>query len=87
MSATKKRMLDEASGNPKAKKPRKDDGGKKAKGGGEKNHATAVVSEELDFPRGGGTSFTPLEVKTIRAEAVREANEELFEVSFYTAVP
>lgn len=36
-------------------------------------------AEELDFPRGGGTSFTPLEVKTIRAEAVKEANVELFE--------
>ncbi|KAF7339807.1 rRNA biogenesis protein RRP5 [Mycena venus] len=33
----------------------------------------------VDFPRGGGTSFTPLEVKAIRAEAVKEANAELFE--------
>jgi rRNA biogenesis protein RRP5 len=39
-----------------------------------------VVSGEVDFPRGGGTSFTPLEVKTIRAEGVKEANEELFDV-------
>ena len=37
-------------------------------------------SDEVDFPRGGGTSFTPAEVKTIRAEAQREANEEIFEV-------
>jgi hypothetical protein len=36
---------------------------------------------EVDFPRGGGTSFTPLEVKTIRAEAVKEANDEMFKVS------
>lgn len=39
-----------------------------------------LPAEEIDFPRGGGTSFTPLEVKTIRAEAVKEANVELFEV-------
>jgi rRNA biogenesis protein RRP5 len=36
---------------------------------------------EVDFPRGGGTSFTPLEVKAIRAEGAKEADEELFEVS------
>ncbi|KAF9015563.1 U3 snoRNP-associated protein Rrp5 [Cyathus striatus] len=36
------------------------------------------AQEEVDFPRGGGTSFTPLEVKTIRAEAVKEADEKLF---------
>lgn len=42
--------------------------------------ASKLVSDEVDFPRGGGTSFTPLEVKSIRAEAVREANAELFEV-------
>ncbi|KAG7099001.1 hypothetical protein E1B28_000886 [Marasmius oreades] len=36
------------------------------------------TTEEVDFPRGGGTTFTPLEVKTIRAEAANEAEEELF---------
>lgn len=41
----------------------------------------SLLTEEVDFPRGGGTSFTPLEVKAIRAEAVKEANSELFEVS------
>ncbi|CAK5279992.1 unnamed protein product, partial [Mycena citricolor] len=40
-----------------------------------------LVAEEVDFPRGGGTSFTPLEVKAIRAEAVKEANAELFKES------
>ena len=39
-----------------------------------------LVADEVDFPRGGGTSFTALEVKSIRAEAVKEANDELFEV-------
>jgi rRNA biogenesis protein RRP5 len=37
-------------------------------------------SEEVDFPRGGGTSFTPAEVKSIRAEAQREANDDIFKV-------
>ncbi|KAJ7655010.1 hypothetical protein DFH06DRAFT_1201338 [Mycena polygramma] len=41
--------------------------------------ASKLVSDDVDFPRGGGTSFTPLEVKAIRAEAVKEANAELFE--------
>ncbi|KAJ7107617.1 hypothetical protein C8R43DRAFT_199697 [Mycena crocata] len=41
--------------------------------------ASKLVSDEVDFPRGGGTSFTALEVKAIRAEAVKEANAELFE--------
>ena len=39
-------------------------------------------NDEVDFPRGGGTSFTPVEVKTIRAEAQREANEDIFKVGF-----
>lgn len=39
-----------------------------------------LVPTDIDFPRGGGTSFTPLEVKTIRAEAVKEADNELFKV-------
>ncbi|KAG9314209.1 hypothetical protein JVU11DRAFT_4995 [Chiua virens] len=37
-----------------------------------------MTLDEIDFPRGGGTTLTPLEVKTIRAEAVREADQELF---------
>lgn len=36
--------------------------------------------DEIDFPRGGGSSFTPLEQKAIRAEAIKEANEEIFRV-------
>lgn len=40
-----------------------------------------LMNEEVDFPRGGGTSLTAAEVKTIRAEATQEANEELFAAS------
>ena len=36
--------------------------------------------DEIDFPRGGGSSFTPLEQKAIRAEAIKEADEEIFKV-------
>lgn len=39
------------------------------------------LMNEVDFPRGGGTSLTAAEVKAIRAEATQEANEELFAAS------
>ena len=68
-----KRPLDGSSSSKNAKKPRTNDIPK------------SLPTEEVDFPRGGGTTFTPLEVKAIRAEAVKEANAELFEVSrFYS---
>jgi hypothetical protein len=38
-----------------------------------------IVPEEIDFPRGGGTTFTPQEVKAIRAEGMTEA-DDLFKV-------
>ncbi|PFH54835.1 hypothetical protein AMATHDRAFT_72594 [Amanita thiersii Skay4041] len=39
---------------------------------------TKKKREDVDFPRGGGTTLTPAEVKAFRAEAIQEANEELF---------
>jgi rRNA biogenesis protein RRP5 len=66
-----KRPLDESSSTKNAKKFRTNDTTK------------SLLTEEVDFPRGGGTTFTPLEVKAIRAEAVKEANAELFEVSHF----
>ena len=63
-----KRPLDEFSSIKKAKKVKTND---------------TTPTEEVDFPRGGGTTFTPLEVKAIRAEAVKEVNAELFEVSHF----
>jgi rRNA biogenesis protein RRP5 len=42
---------------------------------------STLANEEIDFPRGGGTSLTAAEVKTIRAEGTQEANSELFAVS------
>jgi rRNA biogenesis protein RRP5 len=44
--------------------------------------SSKLAPEEVDFPRGGGSAFTPLEYKKMRSEAIREADAELvFEVS------
>ncbi|OCH94735.1 U3 snoRNP-associated protein Rrp5 [Obba rivulosa] len=80
MAGGKKRVLDEDSGLRKTKKVKTDDNTKKSKA--PENAVESNIHgapEEVDFPRGGGTSLTPLEVKTLRAEAVQEANQELFE--------
>ncbi|KAF5352778.1 hypothetical protein D9756_006044 [Leucocoprinus leucothites] len=74
--AVHKRPLDDASSSRKAKKTKANE--KPANKGAKVEKPSALVAEEVDFPRGGGTSFTPLEVKTIRAEAVKEADEALF---------
>ncbi|KAI0361371.1 hypothetical protein OH77DRAFT_1468895 [Trametes cingulata] len=83
MAAGKKRVLDETSGHPKAKKTKTDDFNKKPKEKVSKapQPASTLIADEIDFPRGGGTSLTPLEVKTLRAEAAKEADKELFEDS------
>ncbi|KAI0046598.1 nucleic acid-binding protein [Auriscalpium vulgare] len=82
-ASPKKRQLEDTAAVPKAKKAKlapKGEGKKDKSSRPEKTpkNTTSVVAEEIDFPRGGGTSYTPLEVKTIRAEAVKEADEELF---------
>ena len=41
---------------------------------------SSLLTEEVDFPRGGGTTLTPAEVKAIRAEGIKEADNELFKV-------
>ena len=79
MAAGTKRVLDEASGNPRAKKTRTEDKSKKSKDKTTQPASTLVV-DDVDFPRGGGTTLTPLEVKTLRAEAAKEADKELFAV-------
>lgn len=40
-----------------------------------------LIAEDVDFPRGGGSSLTPLEHKEMRAEGAREAEMEIFKVS------
>ena len=76
-----KRLLDDGSSTHKVKKIKISDEDK----GNKANDQPFVprsnlTSDEVDFPRGGGTSFTPIEVKAIHAEALQEANGELFEV-------
>ena len=46
------------------------------------NSSDTVVARtnEVDFPRGGGSNFTPLERKILHNEAVKEAEDELFKV-------
>jgi rRNA biogenesis protein RRP5 len=73
---SQKRLLDSGTSSHKAKKAKLSNDGKTRN----EPPLSGLASADIDFPRGGGTSFTPLEVKTIRAEAVREANEELFGV-------
>lgn len=86
MAAGTKRGLEEPATTSKAKKSRvgEKEGKSKAKADKPSAPIPSVAQEEIDFPRGGGTTFTPLEVKAIRAEAVKEANEELFNVRLPT---
>jgi rRNA biogenesis protein RRP5 len=45
---------------------------------------STLKAEETDFPRGGGTSLTALEVKQTRDEGRREAEaEDRADVSFF----
>jgi rRNA biogenesis protein RRP5 len=45
-------------------------------------YKSSLVSEEVDFPRGGGSTLTPLEFKEATNEARREADADaLVEVS------
>ncbi|KAH8990141.1 nucleic acid-binding protein [Lactarius hatsudake] len=84
---SKKRGLEDAT-SPKAKKikpaetsaDKKEKKKKKASQKAEKPKPLqhTIAPEEIDFPRGGGTTYTPQEVKAIRAEAIKEAEEELF---------
>ena len=78
--AAQKRALEDTSTSHKSKKSKTVSSNTNYEGPSQST--STLVSEEVDFPRGGGTSFTPLEVKTLRAEAVKEANQELFEVMF-----
>lgn len=93
MAVGKKRQLEDSASAPKAKKTKVASEGKKDKKAGTdkplKTTAKTAVNtpvtapEEVDFPRGGGSSLTPYEIKTVRAEAVKEANDELFKVCIH----
>lgn len=66
--------------NTSARTGKGDKGDKSAKTAIEPRAAPSFVStlraEETDFPRGGGTNLTALEVKQTRAEGRREAEAE-----------
>ena len=79
MAAGKKRVLDEASGTPKAKKSKTEKSRDKPEQ--KTQPVSTLVADDIDFPRGGGTTLTPLEVKTLRAEAAKEVDKELFAVN------
>lgn len=54
---------------------------------GKRGDALALAQsnpDEVDFPRGGGTTLSALEVKAIQREGVKEADQELFKVSAYS---
>ena len=78
-----KRRLDDGAFVQKSKKTKlsSEKSEKKTHKGDSIPSTSAMTLEEIDFPRGGGTTLTPLELKTVRAEAVREADQELFAVS------
>lgn len=78
-----KRRLEDGASVQKSKKTKlsSEKSEKKTHKGDPVPSTSAMTLEEIDFPRGGGTTLTPLEVKTVRAEAVREADQELFAVS------
>ena len=82
--ATKRTLEDAGEGTPpkKIKLASKPEKKRKPKAGQVPAQTSPGPNEEVDFPRGGGTSFTPVEIKTIRAEAQREANEDIFKVRF-----
>ena len=78
--ASKKRTLEEPSSSQKTKKPKQDDRASKP-ADISAQHSNLMAVDEIDFPRGGGTNLTALEVKATRAEGIKEANAELFDVS------
>lgn len=75
--AGKKRALEGGASGRKAKKAKSSSGNPHEKSQGEHSFTgdSAMMAEEVDFPRGGGTSLTALEVKEIRAEAIKEADK------------
>ena len=83
MAKTKKRPLEDAGEGTSPKKIKlasKPEKKRKSEASQVPVQTLSGPNEEVDFPRGGGTTLTPAEVKSIRAEAQREANEDIFKV-------
>lgn len=73
MAPPSKKRSKSAGDSPKAKKARTADAPQPRAA---PSFTSALQSEEVDFPRGGGTTLTPLEVKQVRAEGRAEADAE-----------
>lgn len=80
MAKATKRTLEDAGEGTSPKKIKLSSKKRKSEAAPVPAQTSSGPGDEVDFPRGGGTSFTPAEVKTIRAEAQREANEDIFRV-------
>ena len=78
---SKKRALDDSQNARHSKKLKVADSGKtKHLKSVQPEPTSALLTEDVDFPRGGGTTLTPAEVRATRAEGIKEANEELIKV-------
>lgn len=79
---SKKRALDDSQNARHSKKLKVADSSKTKDPKSVQSEPTtsALLTEDVDFPRGGGTTLTPAEVRATRAEGIKEANEELIKV-------
>ncbi|TFK30827.1 U3 snoRNP-associated protein Rrp5 [Coprinopsis marcescibilis] len=77
---SQKRALEDGSTSHTAKKRKNQDGDDAKQTHQPPQQSSLLNAEEIDFPRGGGSNLTALEVKTIRAEGAKEAEDELFKV-------
>lgn len=68
---TSKKRSQAGGSSPHAKKPRTDNTHTPAPG-----FKSSLLTEEVDFPRGGGSSLTAFETKQARNEGLREADAE-----------
>ncbi|KAK4685994.1 rRNA biogenesis protein RRP5, partial [Tremellales sp. Uapishka_1] len=75
MSFPSKKRAQQGDSQQKFKKPRVSEG-KEPVARAAPAFLSALKDEETDFPRGGGSSLTPLELKETWAEGRREADEE-----------
>jgi hypothetical protein len=67
----KKRAASPSRSSAASKKPKSD----VAAAGPQASFTSALVSEEVAFPRGGGSGLTPLEYKEVLGEGRREADQ------------
>lgn len=79
--AVEKRTREESGSRPTKKVKTDDASSKKTSSAPRPVFTSSLVTEETDFPRGGGTSLTPFEYKGVREEGRREAEKDIAEAS------